>query len=147
MTAEEIPTSNDEIPLPPQDMWRDLDNSDGDAETAPSAPSKRSSQPPLIAVLDYVGDDKPFRVIPLKWPFRWDGHLYTEIVVNRLTVQQMGDFWDSLPPDRDYDRVEVYGLMCGLPAAVIRALRDRDGTEVTGACFDFLPRALGGATD
>ncbi len=147
MTPETIPTIADEIPLPPEEMWRELDNSSGEVEAETAAPSIPSAQPPLIAVLDYVGENKPYRVIPLRWPFRWEGRVFTEIVVNRLTVQQMGAFWDALPPDRDYDRVEVYGLMCGLPAAVIRALRDPDGTEVTSACFDFLPRALGGATD
>ena len=140
----DLTVQDGEIPLPPQEMWAEL----GAGETTAAAPQAAPTQAaPTVAALEFVGDDRPFRAITLRYPFRWDGVVHTQIVVARLTVAQMGAFWESLPADGAYDRVDVYGLMCGLPGAVIRALPDPDGPAVTGACFDFLPRALGGATD
>lgn len=138
--AEPILARDNEIPLPPPEMWPDLDNSG----VEPKEPKKA---PPVMAVLEFIGEKKPFVSIPLTYPFRWDGRDVTTIVVRRLTVQQIGDFWESLPEDRSFDRFEVYGLMCGLPGAVIRSLPDPDGQKVTGAGFDFLPRGLGGESD
>ncbi len=143
-----IPVAAGEIPLPPQEMWAALDNSG--AETAPAAApdaSKAAPRPaPEVATLTFVGAIKPFREIALRFPFQWEGRRIDAIIVHRLSVQQLGDFFESLPDDGAYDRMAVYGLMCGLPAAVVRALPDADGAAVTGACFDFLPPSLGGAS-
>jgi len=141
---EPIMAGENEIPLPPPEMWADLDNS-GVGATEDRAEPKKA--PPASVVLEFIGEKKPFVEVPLTYPFRWDGRDVTTIVVRRLTVQQLGDFWDSLPEDRTYDRTEVYGLMCGLPGAVIRSLPDPDGQRVTEAAFDFLPRGLGGESD
>lgn len=134
----------DGIPLPPKEMWAELAGEDaapatGDASAAPK-PARE------VAELEFVGDSPPLTTITLRYPFRWQGDVVREIVVRRLTVAQLGAFWESLPETGTFDRTDVYGLMCGLPAAVIRALPDADGTRVTAACFDFLPPALGGAS-
>lgn len=139
-----IPVAEGEIPLPPQEMWAALDNSG--TEAAPAIPSTAPRPVPEVATLTFVGAAKPFREIALRFPFEWDGRRIDTIIARRLSVQQLGDFFESLPDDGAYDRMAVYGLMCGLPAAVIRALPDADGAAVTGACFDFLPPSLGGAS-
>lgn len=137
-----------EIPLPPPEMWAELDNSGAPAEkAAPAAAAAPTQAAPTVAVLEFVGDDLPFRRITLRYPFRFNGVVHTEVVVHRMTVAQLGAFWDGLPDDGSFDRTDAYGLMCGFPGAVIRALPDPDGPTVTSACFDFLPRALGGASD
>ncbi len=152
MTETALPVSDaltvkdGEIPLPPPEMWAELDNSGTAAAAIEAVPEPAPSAKPVVALpvatLEFVGDEKPFRVIPLRYPFRWDGRIYNEIRVSRLNVQQMGAFWEGLPADKSYDRTDVFALMCGLPASVIRALPDSDGFEVTGACHDFLPLAL-----
>lgn len=134
-----------EIPLPPQEMWGALDNSGGAEPTIETPPRQKIARPaPEVAQLTFVGEAKPFREVRLLFPFLWEGSRVDVITVQRLTVHQLGAFFDTLPEDGGYDRMEVYGLMCGLPAAVLRALPDADGTRVTGACFDFLPPQLGG---
>ncbi len=144
-----IPVAAGEIPLPPQEMWAALDNSGSEAPAAadlPDVPKAVSRPAPEVASLTFVGANKPFREIALRFPFEWEGRRVDTITVHRLSVQQLGDFFETLPDDGAYDRMAVYGLMCGLPAAVIRALPDADGAAVTGACFDFLPPSLGGAS-
>ncbi len=138
--AEPILAKDNEIPLPPPEMWADLDNS----RSKGNEPKEPKKVPPLMAVLEFIGEKKPFVEIPLTYPFRWDGRDITTIVVRRLTVQQIGDYVDDLGDAADLDRMAIYGLMTGLPAAVLRSLPDPDGTEVTNCCFNFLPRMFGG---
>lgn len=142
--ADPLRVKDGEIPLPPPEMWADLDNSGVGAAEDRAEPKKA---PPASVVLEFIGEKKPFVEVPLTYPFRWDGRDVTTIVVRRLTVQQIGEFWDALPEDGSFDRSDAYGLMCGLPGAVIRSLPDPDGQRVTGVAFDFLPRELGGASD
>lgn len=153
-SADLLLVADEEIPIPPREMWDELDNSDEARTTAapapapaPAAESAPKQMGPTVAALEFVGDELPFRRVPLRFPFRFDGVEHREVVVHRLTVAQMGAFWDSLPEDGDYDRIDVYALMTALPPAVLRALPDPDGPAVTGACFDFLPRALAGGRD
>jgi hypothetical protein len=143
MTDTTAPTpivvKDGEIPLPPREMWGELAN-DGPAATgepAATAP-KQVAASVSVAALEYVGAETPFRTIPLRYPFRWDGVEVTAIVVRALTVQEVGDFMDGLPNPDAYRRTDLYGLMCALPGDVIRALRGVDGRRVTDACYDFL---------
>lgn len=141
-----IPVKEGEIPLPPREMWDAL------AHDAPAEPDTRvavapTQVGPTVAALEFIGDKKPARICVLDYPFRWNGIEVSEIVVRRLTTPQVAAFMERLPEDRSYDRYDLYGLMCGLPAEVLRALPEPDGPEVVGACFDFLPRVLAGAGD
>lgn len=140
----ELAVKDGEIPLPPPEMWVELDNSGDAAGKVAAGEPRQERAEATVAVLSFVGEDLPFRRVPLRYPFRFNGIVHSEIVVHRLTVSQIGAFWDGLPDDGSYERTDVYGLMCALPGSVIRALPDPDGTEVTAICFDFLPRALGG---
>lgn len=136
-----------EIPLPPPELLAQLDNSgDGEAEKVNSSSTARRAVPEVEA-LEFVGESLPVTEIPLRYPFRWQGETVRTITVRRLTVAQMGAFWEGLPDDGAYERSDLYGVMCGLPGKVIRALPDVDGTRVTKACFDFLPREFGGVSD
>jgi hypothetical protein len=148
-TAEPILAAEGEIPLPPREMFGELDNSKGrvEASDAPASPSARHRIAPAVAALEFVGEKKPRVEIPLAYPFRWNGVVVETIVVRRLTVAEVGAFWDGLPDDGSYERSDLYGVMCGLPGEVIRALPDVDGLRVTEVCFDFLPRVFGGASD
>lgn len=148
VSPEPIYAAEDEIPLPPEEMFAELDNSGAAIESTSAGPTAAPVQAgPTVAVLEFVGEKKPFVEVPLTYPFKWDGVVVETIVVRRLTVQAMGDFWDGLPTDGRYDRMDVYAAMCGLPAPVIRALPEPDGTRVTEACFDFLPRDFRGGSD
>lgn len=124
----------EEIPLPPPEKWDELEN-----ETPPAAPAAAvPSQPPReIAPLDFI-DGKHCRRVPLTYPFRLGDAVVSEIVVHRLTVGEVGDLLDYRAPSPD--NFDIYSLMTGFPAAILRGLIDTDGEDVSTACFDFLPR-------
>lgn len=140
---EPILAAEGEVPLPPPEMFEQLDNSEPattDPEPRPAVARTKAE----VAVLEFVGAEKPWREIPLRFPFRWEGRVVDTLLVKRLSVEQIRDYIDSLRDDEAVDRHDVYGLMCGLPGKVIRALPDPDGDHVCEVCFDFLPHMLGG---
>lgn len=132
----------EEIALPPQEMWRDLDNSGaGEKATTAGAGDAPAPAPPAeIAELDFIGDAH-LRVVPLKHAFRLDGRAVTEVTIRRLKIGELGDIIASKRA-APLSLFDVYAHMAGLPAAVLRGLVDEDGDAVTDAAYDFLPRAL-----
>lgn len=98
-------------------------------------------KPREVETLDFAieGEVQPFRAVPLKHPFRRDGEIVRAIIVRRLAVGEVGDLIDNRPDDMP-DFFDIYAVMTGFPAAVLRGLIDVDGEPVAGACFDFLPR-------
>lgn len=144
---EPILAAEGEIPMPPRELLAQLDNSGEDETEKANSPPTAHRAVPEVAELEFVGDSLPVAEIALRYPFRWQGETVRTITVRRLTVAQMGAFWEGLPDDGTYERSDLYGVMCGLPGKVIRALPDVDGSRVTRACFDFLPREFGGVSD
>jgi hypothetical protein len=124
-----------DIPLPPEHLVDELDNQDR---------ANVEAQPELeVATLDFFGDELPEFTHPLKYPFRWEGVPYKEIVVRQLNTAQVGDIYrQARVANRMPDLMEVYAVMTGLPAKVLRALPSVDGDPVTQAAFDFLPPSL-----
>ena len=139
-------TKIEEIALPPQEMWEELENSSAAAETASPSSAPASAAPlPVkaqreVAKLDFVSATYA-REVPLKFPFRLGGRVIDIVFVRRLTIAELGDLLDKLPPQRT-DNFEIYAAMTGLPAPILRGLIDVDGQDVTGACYDFLPRVF-----
>ncbi len=135
----------EEIPLPPVEMWAALENS---APPPVAAATEGESRVETSAVLtDRIIERLTFtapmwRDVPLKFPFNHVdlGHV-SSIRVRRLTVGEVGDMLDRRDPKAP-DMFDIYAAMTGIPAAVLRGLEACDGEEVTGVCFDFLPRLL-----
>lgn len=115
----------------------------GETPAAGAAPAggRPALKPREVETLDFEieGELQPFRVVPLKHPFRRNGEIVREIVVRRLAVGAVGDLIDNRPDDMP-DFFDIYAIMTGFPAPVLRGLIDIDGEPVAGACFDFLPR-------
>lgn len=126
------------IPLPPEELWPELDNSGPAAPQAPATPVRAPSPKPEIAKLDFVTAGRTV-TIELEHPFHFEGDLVETITVRRLLVGEVGELVDSMPKDR-VDNFEIYGAMTGLPAPVLRGLVDVDGERVVAAAYDFLPR-------
>jgi hypothetical protein len=128
----------EEIPLPPQEMWAELDNSGAaqEATKRPDAVSAPDFSKPMER-LAFVGDATE-RSIPLKFPFDWNGERISTIVMRRLTVLEVGNLLERLP--QNFDNYDIYAGMAGLPASVLRGLIDDDGEEVTQVGYDFLPQ-------
>lgn len=123
-----------DIPKPPPELVDELDNqADAGVEEAGGAALE-------VATLDFVGDDLPVRAIALRHPFKWQGARHDTITVRQLTTAEMGDIVNRSARSKTMpDRMEIYGAMTGLPAAVLRALPALDGERVMDAAFDFLP--------
>lgn len=133
----------EEIPLPPAEMWEELDNSGkGKVQAEPEKwveKVEHATERP-IAVLKFI---KPMQEsVPLQFPFQHPELGAVEAVtVSRLTVGQMGDMLDRRDPKAP-DLFDIYATMTGLEADVLRGLEATDGERVTGVCFDFLPPLL-----
>lgn len=139
-------TKIEEIPLPPEHLWSELDNSGKAAATVkagpPAEPAAAAPTPVReIAQLEFSGAKLPSKLIPLEYGFTFDGAKVTSVTVRRLSIGAVGDLIDSLPPGR-IDNFDIYAAMTGLPAPVLRGLIDIDGERVTEACYDFLPRVF-----
>lgn len=127
-----VPLSD--IPLPPEELADQLDNSG--AAAAQAAPAE-------VATLDFVGDDLPEQTFPLKYPFRWEGARIDAITVRQLRTGQMGDVYRQVAAEkRGAELYDFYAAMCGLPAKVLRALPAIDGEPIIDKAWDFLPRSL-----
>ena len=155
MTAEVlVPLSKDaggpmrveEIPLPPPELWEELDNSGGTEASAPkSAPPVLQTNEPVreIAQLDFL--NPIMRLVPLDFPFRWDGQIVENIPVRRLSAGQVDQFLKDHP--NGFSSFDVYAAMTGYPAAVLRGLIAEDSEKVTDAALDFLAPAIRRAFD
>lgn len=134
----------EEIPLPPEEMWKDLDNSGAKAAspaTTPEEPAKRERRAAMRLNFLRATEAK----VPLEFPFEWEGKNVDTIVLKRLTVGEVGDLIDTLPDN--FDNYDIYAAMCGLPASVLRGLIDVDGQKVAEVGYDFLPRLFQTATE
>lgn len=130
------------IPLPPIEMWGELEN--GGPAPTPAGNAPAAAEPPAAVVvideLDFVGDVHK-RLVPLKHPFRLGGKVVSEIPVRRLKIGEI----DKILRDAtgaSLQLFDIYSMMSGYPASVLRGLIDEDGDAVTEVAYDFLPRAL-----
>ncbi len=112
----------------------ELDNASARAAATPEADDEE------VAVLDFVGDEPPIVVLPLKYPFRWEGERHDSITVRQLTTGEVGKISaEWVRTGTAPQLIDVYAVMTGLPARVLRALPHTDGDPVMKAGYDFLP--------
>lgn len=134
----------EEIPLPPAEMWEALDNSGTGKAKEPEKPAGKAADQaaidrPIAALKFLKAMDQS---VALDFPFEHPELGAVEAVtVRRLTVGQMGDILDRRDP-KSPDLFDIYAIMTGLEADVLRGLEAKDGERVTGVCFDFLPPLL-----
>jgi len=140
----------EEIPLPPSELWGDLDNGNADVTSASQTTTVGINAAPMdieeeaIVALDFVANSHR-RIISLKYPFRLNGKVVEAITVRRLLIGEVDNFLRKTAREK-LSTFDVYAYMAGLPASVLRGLIDEDGDAVTDAAYDFLPRALKGET-
>lgn len=134
----------EDIPLPPEALWKELDNSDQVAPKQPTAAPPVETTDDRIVLQFLAGDTS--KTVPLAYPFLFEGSEVREITVRRLSL---GDVQTLLRKyaGKSYTLIDIYAEMSGLPAPVLRALIDEDGTAVTEAAYDFLPLRLRQAFD
>lgn len=135
--SEPILATEGEIPLPPLEMFGELDNSQ---PIEPARSSSRSERHKPAATLTFTGGKVWSKVVPLDFPFEHEGRTVSEITVRRLTTAEMGEV--ASRHGDELDQWDIFAVMTGLPAAVLRGLEAGDGDEVTGVAYDFLPRTV-----
>lgn len=116
----------------------------GESDTAPggqATTARPALKPREVEMLDFEieGEVELFHKVPLKHPFRRNGDIVRAIFIRRLTVAEVGDLIDARPADLP-DLFDIYAIMAGHPAPVLRGLVDIDGEAVAEVCYDFLPR-------
>jgi len=123
------------IPLPPQAMWADLDNSTAaQAAPAPSEIPPPEAPPPSAT---YFGKLREIS-IPLQYPLAVDGNEISSVTIRRLTLGEAQDLLER-SRGRTLMLMEIYAAMTGLSETALRSLDDEDGTVVIEAAYDFLP--------
>lgn len=138
LTEKERTVAADSIPLPPVELYEELDNSAGPSTDTPADAGATKAPKKEVADLDYV-DGGPERRVSIRNSFRHDGAIVSEVRVLALTP---ADLAEILTKVENADVYDFYAAMTGLPASVIRGMRGRDGEDVTEACYDFLPRFM-----
>jgi hypothetical protein len=79
-------------------------------------------------------DDRT-KTIPLEWPVEYDGEIYTDVTVRRMTGAEVSAFFAQPEETR---RLPMFNC----PAEVIDALDADDAAAVSKAVMDFLPRSM-----
>ncbi|KAB1087359.1 phage tail assembly protein [Neorhizobium galegae] len=126
------------IPLPPPELWGELNNAPAAPAAAPAAaPEEEAKVERPEQVLQFSIETRE-KIVPLLFPFLLDGAEVERVRVRRLTL---GDV-DRVFASADFTLFDIYGMMTGLSPAVLRGMDDDDAVAVTGACYDFLPRRL-----
>ena len=104
------------------------------AATAP--PARRIGE---VAVLDFIGGDASVE-IALAFPFRLDGRDIFAVTVRRASMLEIARV---VPGFATADDFELYAVMAGLPAPVLRGMMREDREAVARAADDFLSREVG----
>jgi len=99
-----------------------------------------------VAVLDFLHPERLAADIPLNHPFRLDGAEVRSVHVRRPLTVEVGE-WNGRVQAGKADTYDLYAVMTGLPAPVLRGLIADDGAAVNAAAFDFLPPWLRTASD
>jgi hypothetical protein len=91
----------------------------------------------------FVGGRPRSTVVKLEYPIEFDGKVYEQITITRMTVKQLGAYIESIrnasgdpPPPPIFDA----------PREVIEALDADDSAAIDRIALDFLPRVLREAT-
>ena len=93
------------------------------------------------ATLDFLDPAAFEKTEPLAFPFRLGGEEIRVIRIRRPTVEQVAQ-WTARNIRGEADTWDLYAIMTGLPAPVLRGLEVDDGGRVLEAARDFLPRWL-----
>lgn len=91
------------------------------------------------------------RSVKLQWPLEYDGRVYDEICVRRLTVAEVAAWVEGLKAggENPHPHMPIYVDAAGapIPDVVIDALDDDDGAALDEVVRDFLPRRFRGLQD
>ena len=94
--------------------------------------------------VERIGGAKRSETVTLEWPVEYDGKVWTEIEVRRMTASHIRDFYESLG---DEDSKPARFPMFDAPDVVMDALDVDDEMKVQEVAQRFLPRRVTGAKE
>ncbi len=100
--------------------------------------NEEQKQPAEKPVARIAGGGERETIVPLAWPVEYDGKLWTEIRVRRVTGKEVAAYFNKL---RDGDS-EAVAPMIDCPQEVWDAMDDDDQVTVDEAARPFWPRRL-----
>ncbi|MCX5512293.1 hypothetical protein C3941_09500 [Kaistia algarum] len=132
-------------PIAGEPTLKPVPRSDRDAAAAggPAGPIVPAAH---VAVLDFLDPERLAVDIPLDHPFRLGGSEIRSVHVRRPLTAEVGE-WNTRVQAGTADTYDLYAIMTGLPAPVLRGMVADDGALVNKAAFDFLPRWLRTASE
>ncbi len=99
---------------------------------------EQKTQQPAPPVAHIAGGSEREKMVRLAWPVEFDGKLWTEIKVRRVTGKEVAAYFSKM---RDGD-TEAVAPMIDCPQAVWDAMDDDDQVTVDEAARPFWPRRL-----
>ncbi|WP_336802296.1 hypothetical protein [Kaistia sp. MMO-174] len=136
-----IATTPELTPVRPPPGSPDFKGSTGAPTLTAQPPEAPSQAPQPMTALEFLDPGRRIKTVPLKHPFHWDGKKVGSVSVRRLATAEVAS-WRERVAANQADSYDLYAMMTGLPAPVLRGLDSDDGDEVLAAAFDFLPRWL-----
>lgn len=106
------------------------------------ADDKKTEQPAAVPVAKIVSDKAREKMVPLEYPVEYDGKVWTEIRVHRVTAGEVSDWIKRLDSDEDQMPPVV-----DCPMAVWNALDADDQDTVDKEAMAFTPRRLKAAAE
>ena len=106
-------------------------------ETSTSTNTEQPEAAPAPAAR-IVTDKITSRIVPLEWPVEFDGRVYHQIRVHRVTGKEMRDFMEKIRAGAD----NVLPPMVDCPIEVWEALDADDQFAIDQAAAEFMPRRL-----
>jgi hypothetical protein len=100
-------------------------------------------QPAEMPSARIVSPKEREKMVPLEYPVEFDGKLWTEIKVRRVSAQEVADYLELLKSDQAFD----IPPMVECPIEVWNALDDDDQLAVDEAARPFTPRRLKAAVE
>lgn len=98
-------------------------------------PAAEPTSAPIAKVI-YTGDHE--KLVPLEWPIEFDGKLWTEIRVHRVSGKAVRDYLDALRSSE----ADILPPMIDCPLEVWNALDADDQHTVDLAAAEFTPKRL-----
>jgi hypothetical protein len=91
--------------------------------------------------LSFVAGKSVEEVVPLDFPFKWQGRTVASVTVRRLAAFEVAQVAES-EEFASAGMWAIYGTQSGLPAGVIRGMMEDDCDRVVEVNRRFLPRAF-----
>lgn len=104
-----------------------------------------------ITAARIVSDRPRIKTIKLEWPVEFNGKVYSEISISRLTVAEVANFAKSLEETKD-DEATMLPMYFDsetqpIPKEVFDAMDQDDKDAIDQESISFLPRRFRGLTE